>query len=107
MLPLAQMVPPMASPFDDLTHYFADHGIPCRCQTGDFLALFDVSDTTTNGFGIAGQTGSFDLTMMTSDVIKLAIKHGTVITIYGKNYQAKNPERIDDGAFSKVGLSKA
>lgn len=91
---------------EDLDAFLADHGLPCVCKGLSFLGIKDSSDSDVTGGGSAAQVNMVVLTVKTSDVVAAGIKHGVVIVVDGTAYSARNPERIDDGAFSTIPLTK-
>lgn len=91
---------------EDLDAFLADHGLPCACKGVSFLGIKDSSDADVGGGGSSAQANMVVLTVKTSDIVAAGIKHGVVIVVDGTAYSARNPERVDDGAFSTIPLTK-
>lgn len=91
---------------EDLDAFLADHGLPCSCKGVNFIGIKDSSDADVSGGGISAQANMVSLTLKSSVIAVVGIKHGVVITVDGVAYTARNPERLDDGAFSSIPLTK-
>ncbi|MFZ6734739.1 hypothetical protein ACO0LG_22640 [Undibacterium sp. Ji42W] len=90
---------------EDLDIYLEDHGLPCTCKAINFLGIKDSGDDNIASSGINAQVNMVSLLVKTSDVIKAGIKHGVVILVDGVAYSARNPARLDDGAFSSIPIT--
>lgn len=91
---------------EDLSGFLEDHGVPCSVGAVEFLGIKDSPDEEIPSGAITAQSTMATLRMLTSDVVRASIKAGTVLTVNGSQYKARNPMREDDGAFSLVPLSK-
>ena len=90
---------------EDLDIYMEDHGQPCTCKAFNFLGIKDSGDDNLSSGGINAQANMVTLLVKTSDVIAASIKHGVVILVDGVAYSARNPAKLDDGAFSSIPIT--
>lgn len=91
---------------EDLDALLADHGVACSCNGVPFVGIKDSEDENIGSGAASAQSNAIALLVKTSDVQSLGIKAGVTIVVATINYLARNPARVDDGAFSTIPLTK-
>jgi len=90
---------------DDLDAYLADMGEPCAAGAVSFVALFDQPDELLDLTRANVHTREYLLTYKTSAV---TLGRGQTVTVNGAPYTVREaPRQVNDGAFSRVLISKA
>lgn len=87
---------------EDLATFLADFGITVTKSGSTFKALFDIADELVGG-GVVIST-DYVLTVRSSDIASLV--DGDTLSINAANYEVRRILKIDDGAFSRVVVSK-
>lgn len=91
---------------EDLDVFLEEHGVACSVGGVEFVGIKDEPDEQLT-VGIVGmQSTMTSLTVKTTVVAALAIKAGVAVVVAGVQYVARNPVKVDDGAFSQVPLTK-
>ena len=86
--------------------FVADFGAPCSKGGRVFRAIFDAPDELVS-LGSTGQISTdYSLLVKTSDALSLSIGTGDALTVNGVNYRAREQMQIDDGAFTRVMLTR-
>lgn len=90
--------------WEDLDAFLADFGLPCVAGATVFTGLLDQPDEILELARAAVHSREFDLTYRTSAV---TLARGAALTVAGVAYTVREvPRQRDDGAFSRVRLSK-
>lgn len=90
---------------EDLDVFLEDHGVPCSVAGSDFTGIKDEPDEQLS-VGVGALSTMTTVLVKSSVVAALGIKAGVAIVVAGVQYVARNPVRLDDGAFSQVPLTK-
>jgi len=92
---------------EDLDAFLEDHGKPCQCGAVDFLGIVDAPDENLSmGGGMNALSQMTTVMLKTSVVVAAGIKLGVGLVVDGVPYMARQPVRVDDGAFSSIPLTK-
>lgn len=86
---------------EDLGFAFADFGVNVQGPSYSGLGILDMPDQIVGEVMISTE---YVLTVKTADFT--TAKHGDQLTISAANYRIKEKKKIDDGALSKITLSK-
>ncbi len=87
---------------EDLAVFLADFGITVTKGASTFKALFDIADELVGG-GVVIST-DYVLTARSTDIVGMV--DGDTLSINSVNYEVRRIMKIDDGAFSRVVVSK-
>lgn len=87
---------------DDLGYAFADFGLTVQGPSYSGQGILDMPDQII-GEGIMIST-DYVLTVKSADFS--AAKNGHTLIINGVNYKVRDMRKVDDGALSKITLSK-
>lgn len=87
---------------DDLGYAFADFGQTVQGPSYSGQGILDMPDDLIGGDLMIST--SYVLTVKTADFS--AAKNGDTLSIGGTNYKVREIRKVDDGAFSKITLSK-
>lgn len=89
---------------NDIDVLLGDFGVPCSSGAINFAGLLDMPDSVFDIGGMSIQSGEYSLTYRTGAV---SLATGDMVTVDGTSYVVRSPaNRLDDGAFSAVKLSK-
>lgn len=89
---------------EDLAAYLADFGVPCSAGAVTFTGLLDQPDELMEFQRASAHSREYELTYRTA---ALALGRDTAVTVNGVAFTVREaPRQIDDGAFSRVLLSK-
>lgn len=89
---------------EDTATFLADWGVPCQAGAVSFVGMLDQPDELMNLQRVAVHSRQYDLTYRTADV---ELSREDAVTVNGQAYKVREaPRQIDDGAFSRVLLTK-
>lgn len=90
---------------EDLDAFLAHFGVPCHADGTAFLALLDQPDELLQLGRAGAHTRQYELTYR-SDAV--ALMRDTVVTVQDVEHTVREaPRQIDDGAFSRVLLTRS
>jgi hypothetical protein len=91
---------------ENLDVFLADFSVPCSKGATPFLAILDTPDESL-GIGIANAMSTmYEIRVKTSDVQLTNLLGGDSITVNGVNYKVRDTMLMDDGAFTRVTLTR-
>lgn len=91
---------------EDLDVFLEEHGVRCSVAGVDFVGIKDEPDEQLS-VGMVGALSTMTTLLVKSTVIaSLGIKAGVAVVVAGVQYVARNPVKVDDGAFCQVPLTK-
>lgn len=91
---------------EDLDAFLEDHGEPCMFGAVPFLGILDQPDVEIP-IGKHNTTSTMYALMLKTAVIKqTGMKHGSAITVDGVSYTVRDPQQLDDGAFTQLNITK-
>lgn len=91
---------------EDLDAFLVDHGSPCLVGVNPFLGILDQPDIDVSLGGSSAQSTMYALVVKTSVIVAFGIKYGTAITVNREAYTVREAEKLDDGAFTVLNISK-
>lgn len=90
---------------EDLQGFLTDFGVPCIFGSAQFLGLLDQPDDLLSFDRAAVHTREYLLTYATNSA---TLTRGQAGTVGGVAYTVREaPRQVDDGAFSRVLLTRA
>ena len=90
---------------EDLNAYLADFGVPCSAAGASFTGLLDQPDELMDVQRITAHIRQYLLTYKTADV---TLARDAAVVVNSVAYTVREaPRQVDDGAFSRVLLSRA
>lgn len=92
---------------ENLDIFLREFGMPCSVAGQPFTGILNQPDEQMLMAGVNVMSTMYELTVKSTDVAALAIKSKTVIVIAAGNYEVRDVMLLDDGAFSKLSVSKA
>lgn len=91
-------------PVEDLSGFLRDWGVPCIAGAQQFLGMLDQPDEVLSLERARIHSRQYDLTYITAEA---TLHEGDPLTVDGVAYTVREaPRQVDDGAFSRVLLSK-
>ncbi|MET3134617.1 hypothetical protein AAKU55_004917 [Oxalobacteraceae bacterium GrIS 1.11] len=91
---------------EDLDAFMEDHGKPCMAAGQAFVGILDQPDVELAQGGANAKSTMYALTVKTSLVAALSLKYGAALTVDGAAFTVREAERLDDGMFSQLNISK-
>lgn len=91
---------------ENLDVFLRDFGLTCVAGSRSFSVLLDTPDETMNMAGVNVLSTMYACTAKTSDVQAAALASGSPVTVAGTAYVVRDVVLQDDGAFTKLTLSK-
>jgi hypothetical protein len=91
---------------EDLDLFLEEHGLRCSVGGTDFIGIKDEPDEQLQVGMLGVQSAMTTLLVKSAIIAALGIKSGVTVLVDGVAYQARNPAKLDDGAFCQVPLSK-
>jgi hypothetical protein len=91
---------------EDLDCFLEEHGSRCSVGGVDFIGIKDEPDEQLQIGMLGAQSAMTTLVVKATTIAALGIKSGVTILVGGVQYQARNPAKMDDGAFCQVPLTK-
>ncbi len=91
---------------EDLDVFLEEHGVGCSVGAVDFLGIKEEPDEQLAVGMVGAQSTMTTLLVKSSVIAALGIKAGVAVLVAGVAYVARNPVKVDDGAFSQVPLTK-
>lgn len=89
---------------EDTAAFLADWGRPCQAGAVSFTGMLDQPDELMQLQRASVHSRQYELTYRTSDV---ELQRSDAVTVDGQAYTVREaPRQVDDGAFSRVLLSK-
>lgn len=89
---------------EDLDAFLADFGVPCVADGVQFLGLLDQPDELVQLQRVSLQSRQYELTFITD---RVTLHRDQAVTVAGQTYKVREAVRqLDDGAFSRVLISK-
>lgn len=89
---------------EDLDAFLADFGVPCMADGVQFLGLLDQPDELVQLQRVSLHSRQYELTYITD---RVALTRDQAVTVAGQAYTVREaPRQLDDGAFSRVLISK-
>jgi hypothetical protein len=89
---------------EDLEAFLEDFGVPCQAGAVDFTGLLDQPDELMQLQRASAHSRQYELTYITASV---PLTRDQAVTVKGAAYTVREaPRQVDDGAFSRVLLSK-
>lgn len=86
--------------------FVADFGAPCSKGGRVFRGIFDAPDELIS-LGSTGQISTdYSLLIKTADFEALGFATGDILKVNGTSYRAREPMQMDDGAFTRVMLTR-
>ncbi len=86
---------------EDLDTYLADFGVAVSSGSASGSGILDEPDQTVGGLSI-----STEYSVLVKTSVFSGVAHGDTVTVNGVGYKARENRKIDDGAFSRITLSK-
>jgi hypothetical protein len=91
---------------EDLDAFMGDFGVACSKGGTAFTGVLDTPDETLNLGGVNMLSTMYALQVKTVTATALSIATGDTLTVGGGTYIVRDVMLEDDGAFSKLTLSK-
>ena len=91
---------------ENLAVFFADFGVACTAGTYAFTGILDTPDESMNMAGVNLLSTMYELICKTTDVHAAGIATGSSITAAGNAYVVRDVMLEDDGAITKLTLSR-
>lgn len=91
---------------ESLSVFLRDFGVTCVAGGRTFLGLLDTPDETMNMAGVNVVSTMYECTVQTTDAQAAALSSGSAITVAGQAFVIRDLLLFDDGAFTKLTLSK-
>lgn len=91
---------------ENLDVFLQDFGISCSTAGQPFLGILSQPDDQMLMAGVNVLSTNYEITVKSSVVAALAIKTKTIIGIAAVNYEVRDVMLLDDGAFTKLTVSK-
>jgi hypothetical protein len=91
---------------ENLDVFLREFGLPCSVAAQAFIGILSQPDEQMLMAGVNVMSTMYELTVKSSDVSALTIKSKTVIVVAGINYEVRDVMLLDDGAFTKLTVSK-
>lgn len=91
---------------EDLDSFLADHGVECMAGTNKFMAIKDQPDVEVDVGKMRTTSTMYTLLAKTADVVANNLRNGSEITIGGIRFGVREPELLDDGAFTQLNVTK-
>lgn len=89
---------------EDLAAFLADFGVECSAGVVQFTGLLDQPDELMDLQRVSAHSRQYELTYRTAQV---TLARDQAVTAGGVSYVVREaPRQVDDGAFSRVLLSK-
>lgn len=94
---------------EDLAGLLADTGVAWSkpafgAQT--FIGLFDTPDEALRFGNVAMESTMYELTVSSADVATTGTQNGDALTVDGAAYSVRDVLKLEDGALSRIALSK-
>lgn len=92
---------------EDLDTFLEDHGVPCMFGAAPFLGILEQPDVDIP-IGRHNTTSTmYALTIKSALIAQTGMKNGSAITVDGVRYVVRDPQQLDDGAFTQLNISKS
>jgi hypothetical protein len=91
---------------ENLDVFLRDFGVACSKGAGTFTGILDTPDETMNMGGVNVLSTMYQLTVKTSVSQANSLTSGDSITVAGNPYVIRDVMFEEDGAFTKLTLSK-
>lgn len=91
---------------EDTSVFMADFGLPCSSGAYPFVGILATPDETMNMGGVNVISTMYELLTPTSNVLPGAIASGSTLLVGGQSYSVRDVLLADDGAFTRISLSK-
>ncbi len=91
---------------ENLDVFLQDHGLPVVKGGYSCIGILDQPDQALNMGGGNVLSTMYELTLKTTDVVAGGFSSGAALTVNGVAFVVRDDLQIDDGAFSKLTLSK-
>lgn len=91
---------------ESLDVFLRDFGLPCVAGGRNFIGILDTPDETMNMAGVNVLSTMYVCTVKTSDAQAASLVSGVAITVNGTAFVIRDVMLEDDGAFTKLTLSK-
>lgn len=91
---------------EDLDVFLEEHGVACSVGGVDFVGIKDEPDEQLSLGMVAAQSTMTTLLVKSTVVAARGIKAGVAVVVAGAPYVARNPVKVDDGAFCQIPLTK-
>ena len=91
---------------ENLDVFLGTFGVPCFANARNFTGILDTPDETMNMGGVNVLSTMYLCTVKTSDSNAAGLLSGTAITVNGLAFVIRDVMLEDDGAFTKLSLSK-
>lgn len=91
---------------ENLDSFLADFGVPCSAAGHAFAGVLDSPDEALGMAGNSVVSAMATCTVKTSDVQAAQLRAGAALTVDGQPYVVREVLRLDDGAFSRLALSR-
>lgn len=89
---------------EDLSVFLADFGVPCIAGAAQFMGLLDQPDQLLDLQRASAHSRQYELTYRTAQAV---LVRDQAVTVNGGAYTVREaPRQVDDGAFSRVLLTK-
>lgn len=92
---------------EDLDAFLEDHGVPCMFGAAPFLGILDQPDVDIPIGRHSTTSTMYALTLKTAVIKQTGMKNGSAIAVDGVRYTVRDPQQIDDGAFTQLNISKS
>ena len=91
---------------EDLDAFLEDHGVLCMIGAVPFLGILDQPDVDIPIGKHSTTSTMYALTLKTAVIRQTGMKHGAAITVDGVRYTVRDPQQLDDGAFTQLNITK-
>jgi hypothetical protein len=91
---------------EDLDAFLADHGVEFKVGAVPLVGILDKVDTELDIGKVRTTSTTYTLLVKSSVVLTYSLRNGSEITIGDSRYAVREPEQVDDGAFTQLNLTK-
>ncbi|KQV51354.1 hypothetical protein [Duganella sp. Root336D2] len=91
---------------EDLDAFLVDHGVEFKVGAVPFMGILDKVDSELDIGKVRTTSTMYTLLVKSSVVADYKLRNGSEITIGANRYAVREPEQIDDGAFTQLNLTK-
>lgn len=91
---------------ENLDTFLAEFGVPCSASGRSFLGILDKPDESLSMAGVNVLSTMYVCTVKTSEAMAASLASGRAITVNGTVFEIRDVMLEDDGAFTKLTLSK-
>lgn len=91
---------------ENLDVFLREFGLPCTAGASSFTGILDTPDESMSMAGVSVLSTMYELRCKTSDATAAALVSGSGITVNAVAYVVRDVMLEDDGAFTKLTLSR-